>query len=71
MDRCLIVVEGDRLDLVATLASQYSEDGEIEIRLDRRQSPVRVGETARVERRAQPRLALGFPRHGFLVIPRP
>ena len=70
MDRCLIVVARDRLDLLEAFASRYGQAGDVEIRLDQRTASGGRERGARPDRRAPPNSATHLPDHGFLVIPR-
>ena len=68
MDRYLVIVSRDRPELVQELRSTYGQAEEVEILLDRRQTPRRwtvPGNEA--ERRTTNRL--GVDGQGFFVIP--
>lgn len=69
MERYLIIVSRDRLDLLETLASRYGDEGDVENRLDQRRGPGTCQRWERADRRALvPPPDLG--ECGFLVIPR-
>jgi len=55
MNRYLLIVSRDRLDLLATLAITYGQKGELEIRVDRRQEQPWTGMSGRPRRRARSR----------------
>ena len=70
MERCLIIVSRDRLDLLETFASRYREEGDIEIRLDQRRGPEDRKRRDRADRRALAVSPTDLGERGFLVIPR-
>jgi hypothetical protein len=70
MNRYLIIVSRDRLDLLATLAITYGQKGEAEIHVDRRREQPWTGMGGRPHRRARSRRDDDLHQRGFLVIPR-
>lgn len=70
MNRYLIIVSRERLDLLATLAITYGRKGEAEIRVDRRRGRPWTGPGDRPRRRARSRRDWDLYERGFLVIPR-
>ena len=68
---CLIIVSRDQPELLATLISIYSQEGEVEIRFDRRHAQPESWGRKPGNRRSPPSLDTDLQDHGFIVIPRP
>jgi hypothetical protein len=69
MDRYLVIVSRDRPELVQELRSTYGQSEEVEILLDRRQTPRRTLSRNDADRRSTLRLDAEVEGHGFFVTP--
>ena len=71
MSRYLVIVSRDRPVLFATLAIAYGQEGDTELRFDRRQGLPWTGRGVRPDRRSRSPRDRDLQAHGFLAIPRP
>jgi hypothetical protein len=68
---CLVIVSRDQPELLATLASIYGHESEVEVRFDRRHGQVESWKGEAGDRRSPPNPDTDLQDHGFVVICRP